>query len=63
MLNLRQSKPMLRFDQFVQSTAEKGGSINILFEQHLFALVGTLERIAGPLAIATINNAVISTTG
>src|SRR5579862_3838641 len=50
---------MLGLEQFVQSTAEKGGSINTLFEQRLFALVGTLERIAGPLANAKIPYEVI----
>jgi hypothetical protein len=41
---------MLTFEQYLRDTAEKGGSINILFEERLFALVGTLERIAGPFA-------------
>lgn len=41
---------MLTFEQFIQSVVEKGGSINTLFEERLFALVGTLERIAKPLA-------------
>jgi hypothetical protein len=50
---------MLGFEQFVESTAEKGGSINTLFEQRLFALVGTLERIAGPLADAKVPYEVI----
>jgi hypothetical protein len=41
---------MLQFEQFLRHTAERGGSINTLFEEHLFALVGTLERIARPLS-------------
>ena len=45
---------MLTFEQFLLNTAEKGGSINTLFEERLFALVGTLERIAGPLAAEKI---------
>jgi hypothetical protein len=50
---------MLGFEQFVRNTAEKGGSINTLFEQRLFALVGTLERIVEPLADANIPYEVI----
>jgi hypothetical protein len=45
---------MLTFKQFLQDAVEKGGSINILFEERLFALVGTLERIAKPLAAEQI---------
>ena len=45
---------MLSFEQFVQDTIEKGGSINTLFEERLFALVGTLERIAKPLTAEKI---------
>lgn len=45
---------MLTFEQFIQKTVEKGGSINTLFEERLFALVGTLERIATPLALEKI---------
>ena len=45
---------MLTFEQFVQNTVERGGSINTLFEERLFALVGTLERIAKPLAADNI---------
>jgi hypothetical protein len=50
---------MLAFVQFLKDTAEKGGAINTLFEERLFALVGTLERIAGPLAAAKIPYEVI----
>lgn len=45
---------MLTFEQFLQDTVEKGGSINSLFEERLFTLVGTLERIAKPLAAERI---------
>lgn len=41
---------MVTFREFLHSTAEKGGLINTLFEERLFALVGILERIAVPLA-------------
>ena len=45
---------MPSFEQFLQDTIEKGGSINTLFEERLFALVGTLERIAKPLGAEKI---------
>ncbi|HWF06884.1 MAG TPA: hypothetical protein VG297_00395 [Bryobacteraceae bacterium] len=45
---------MLTFEQFIQKTVEKGGSINVLFEEQLFAPIGTLERIAKPLAAERI---------
>ena len=45
---------MLTFETFLNQTAEAGGAINTLFEQQLFALVGTLERIATPLTTAKI---------
>jgi hypothetical protein len=41
---------LVTFEQFLRETAVRGGSVNTLFEAHLFALVGTLEKIAGPLA-------------
>jgi hypothetical protein len=44
----------LTFEQLLYRTVEKGGSINTLFEERLFALVGTLERIAKPLAAGKI---------
>jgi len=40
---------MLTFRQFLENTVEKG-AIDTLFEERLFLLVGTLERIARPLA-------------
>src|SRR5271166_745699 len=45
---------MLTFQQYAIETFEKGGSLNTLFEERLFALVGTLERIAKPLAAEKI---------
>jgi len=45
---------MKTFGQFVAESLEKGGHINTLFEEQLFALVGTLERIARPLAAEKI---------
>ena len=45
---------MLTFEQFLRNTAENGGSVNIMFEERLFAIVGTLQRIAGSLAAAMI---------
>jgi hypothetical protein len=46
---------MLTFEQFIRNASEKGSSINTLFEERLFALVGTLERIARPLAAEKIS--------
>lgn len=45
---------MLTFQRFVNDTAAKGGSINVMFEERLLALVGALERIAKVLAAAEI---------
>jgi len=45
---------MKTFEQFMSESFENGLTINTLFEEHLFALVGTLERIAKPLAEAKI---------
>jgi hypothetical protein len=45
---------VLKFQRFLNDTAAKGGSINVMFEERLFALVGTLERIAKVLAAAEI---------
>ena len=41
---------MQSFAEFLQKTAEAGRSVNTLFEERLFAMVGTLEKLAGPLA-------------
>jgi hypothetical protein len=40
---------MLTFDQFLRDTARKGEVANTLFEQRLFDLVGTLQKITEPL--------------
>jgi hypothetical protein len=45
---------MLTFEPYLLDTVERGGSINTMFEERLFALVGTLERIAKPLAAEKI---------
>lgn len=37
---------MLSFQDFVTSAARSGKVVNLLFEQRVFALVGTLDRIA-----------------
>jgi hypothetical protein len=50
---------MLSFEQFLRAAAEKGGSVNTLFEERLFAMVGTLERISEPLGVAGIPYEVI----
>ncbi len=42
------------FEELVIETARRGGSINIMFEERLYALVGVLERIARPLAAESI---------
>jgi hypothetical protein len=44
----------MTFEQFVSESAEKGRFINTMFEERLFALVGTLERIAKILSAAEI---------
>ena len=41
---------MFTFEQFLHDSAGKGRSLNTLFEERLFALVGTLEKIATPLS-------------
>jgi hypothetical protein len=45
---------MQTLDQFVRDAVRRGGSINTTFEERLFALVGTLERIAVPLAAENV---------
>jgi len=40
---------MLSFQDFVRAAAQRGGSINVMFEERLFAMVGVLERISIPL--------------
>src|SRR5580658_5534032 len=46
---------MLTFEAYLKKTADAGGAINTLFEERLFALIGTLERIAKPLASEKIS--------
>jgi hypothetical protein len=41
---------MQPFEEFVAKSVQEGKYINTMFEEHLFALVGALERIALPLA-------------
>ena len=50
---------MLRFHDFVRATAQRGGYINVLFEERLFALVGVLERISLPLRKQQIQHELI----
>jgi hypothetical protein len=45
---------MFTLEQFIQHTIQRGGSINTMFEERLFARVGTLDRIATPLAACQI---------
>src|SRR5579871_3384604 len=42
------------FAQFLADSAQKGRWINVMFEERLFALVGTLENIANTLRSAQI---------
>ena len=45
---------MESFEQYLGEIVETGRSINTLFEERIFALVGTLEKIAIPLAAEKI---------
>ncbi len=40
---------MLTFAEFVEKAIDRGQLINTMFEEHLFSVVGILERIALPL--------------
>ena len=40
---------MVTFDQFLQSAATKREFVNLLFEQRVFELVGTLQKLSEPL--------------
>jgi hypothetical protein len=44
----------MTFEQFVTESAEQGRHINVMFEERLFALVGTLEKIAKVLTAEEI---------
>lgn len=50
---------MLTFEQFMRNVVERGVCVNTLFEERLFALVGTLERIADRLSTEKIPYEVI----
>ncbi len=50
---------MQTFDQFLHQAAAKGEFVNILFEQRLFDLVGTLQTLSEPLADAGIAHELI----
>lgn len=45
---------MVTFDQFLQEAATKGEFVNILFEQRVFELIGTLHKLSGPLEAAGV---------
>ena len=53
------SRRLQTFERFLRETAAHGGAVNTLFEERLFALIGTLERIAEPLAAGNIAYEVI----
>ncbi len=42
------------FFEFVQEVASRKEAVNLVFEERLFGLVSILEKIAGPLAAASI---------
>jgi hypothetical protein len=46
---------MKQFLEYITETADEGRTINIMFEERLFALVGTLEKISTVLAAARIS--------
>lgn len=50
---------MQTFEQFLHQAAAKGEFVNILFEQRLFELVGTLQKLSGPLSDAGIPHELI----
>lgn len=45
---------MKQFLEYITEAADEGRTINIMFEERLFALVGTLEKISTVLAAAKI---------
>ena len=49
----------MTFEQFVRASAAEGRFINTMFEERLFALVGTLERMAKVLSDAQIDHELI----
>jgi len=44
----------MRFEEFLEEVAAKGEVVNLAFEERLFKLVGVLQRIAQPLAMASV---------
>jgi hypothetical protein len=44
----------MEFVEFLEETASKGEVVNLVFEEHLFNLVGILGKIAGPFGEANI---------
>ena len=44
----------MRFVEFLEEAASRGEAVNLVFEERLFGLVGMLEKVAGPLAAASI---------
>jgi hypothetical protein len=47
------------FVEYLEEMASKGEVVNLVFEERLFNLVGILQKIAGPLAAASIPYEVI----
>ena len=45
---------MVTFDQFLQTAATKREFVNLLFEQRVFALIGTLQKLSEPLENAGV---------
>ncbi len=50
---------MLTFEQFLHQAAQKGEFVNLVFEQRLFDLIGTLHKFTEPLAAANIPHEVV----
>lgn len=50
---------MPTFEQFLREAVTKGETVNLVFEQRLFDLVGTLHKIAEPLELEDIPHELI----
>jgi hypothetical protein len=50
---------VLTFQQFLADAASKGEFVNVLFEERVFELIGTLHKITGPLEQAGIPHELI----
>ena len=50
---------MPTFEQFLRQAVTKGETVNLVFEQRLFDLVGTLHKIAEPLELEDIPHELI----